>query len=137
MEKGSSATSKKSTRPKWLKPGEVWGGDNEDNPEIGNTVGLRIKRWYRGLPVLNERQEPHYNRFGAKVTLRKLVLVLLATLTASFFLYLVLPQAGVRTKVNRLYRFSMQAVPLTSSRNSALQASRLPLASGVHTTRLR
>jgi hypothetical protein len=107
MEKGSSATSKKSTRPKWLKPGEVWGGDNEDNPEIGNTVGLRIKRWYRGLPVPNDRQEPRCNRFGAKITLRKLVLVLLAlvllaTLTTSFFLYLVLPHAGVRTKVSSL-----------------------------------
>src|SRR2546421_1932918 len=102
MEKGSSAMSKKSTRPKWLKPGEVWGGDNEDNPEIGNTVGLRIKRWYRGLPVPDERQEPRCNRFGAKITLRKLALALLATLTAFFFMYLVLPHAGVRTKVSSL-----------------------------------
>ena len=101
MEKGSSATFKKSTRPKWLKPGEVWGGDNEDNPEIGNTVGLRIKRWYRGLPIPNEQQEPRCTRFGAKITLRKLVLVLLATLTASFFLYPVLPHARV-TKASRL-----------------------------------
>ena len=102
MEKWSSVTSKKSTRPKWLKPGDVWGGDNEDNPEIGNTVGLRIKRWYRSLPVPNERQEPRCNMFGMKITLRKLVLALLATLTAFFFLYLVLPHARVRTKVSRL-----------------------------------
>src|SRR4051794_32401039 len=99
MENGSSATSKKSTRPKWLKPGEVWGGDNPDNSEIGNTVGLRIKRWYRGLPVSIGRHEPRCNRFGAKITLRKFVL---ATLMAYFFLYLVLPYARERTKVNRL-----------------------------------
>lgn len=137
MENGSSASSKMSTRPKWLKPGEVWGGDNEDNPEIGNTVALRIKRWYRNLPVPNERQALRYNSLSAKITPRKLAFVLLATLTAYFFLYLVLPYAQVRTKVSRLMPIYHVSRPADSSRNSTFQDSRLPLTSGVHATRPR
>ena len=89
-----------STRPPWLKPGEVWGGDANDNPEIGDTLGLRFKRWYRNLPVREERQEAHGNIFGSKVTLRKLVLVLVATLIIYRFLYLALPHVRVKTKVS-------------------------------------
>jgi hypothetical protein len=137
MESGSSPSSKKSTRPKWLKPGEVWGGDNEDNPEIGNTVALRVKRWYRSLPVPNERQAPRRNGLSAKVTPRKLVFVLLATLIAYFFLHLVLPYARVRTKVSRLILIYHASRPADSSRNSTFQDSRLPLTSRVHATRLR
>jgi hypothetical protein len=137
MENGSSASSKKSMRPKWLKPGEVWGGDTKDNPEIGNTVGLRIKRWYRNLPVPNERQKLRCNSLSGKITPRKLVFVLLATLTAYFFLDLVLPYAGVRTKVSRLIPIYHASRPADSSRNSTFQGSRLPLTSRVHATRLR
>jgi hypothetical protein len=137
MESGSSASSKKSTRPKWLKPGEVWGGDNEDNPEIGNTVALRIKRWYRSLPVPNERQALRCNSLSAKITPRKLAFVLLATLTAYFFLYLVLPYAGARTKVSRPIPIYHASRPADSSRNSTFRDSRLPLTSRVHATRLQ
>jgi hypothetical protein len=89
-----------STRPKWLKPGEIWGGDNNDNPEVGSTLGLRVKRWYRGLPDRNGRQEARGNIVGPKITLRKLVLVLIATLMVYLFMYLAPPYAGMRTKVS-------------------------------------
>jgi hypothetical protein len=96
MDHGSSATY---TRPKWLKPGEVWGGDNSDNPEIGSTLGLRVKRWYRSW---NQRQETRGHVVGSKITLRKLVLVLVATGTAYLFLYLAISYAGMSTKVSRV-----------------------------------
>jgi hypothetical protein len=101
MDNGSSEMPQKSTRPKWLKPGEVWGGDNHDNPEIGSTLGLRVKRWYRAVPERNERREARGSIIGSKITLRKLVLVLTATLIIYLFLCLALPYAGMRAKVSR------------------------------------
>ena len=100
MEHGSSATSRKNTRPEWLKPGEVWGGDNSDNPEVGRTLGLCLKRWYRGNLDRNEGQEARTQVFGSKVTLRKLVVVLTATVAIYLFLHLALPSVGRRTEVS-------------------------------------
>ena len=100
MNSETSTTSKKSTRPSWLKPGEVWGGDGNDNPEIGDTVGLRVKRWYRGLSFRDERQEAYGNVIGSKITLRKIMLVFLTTLTVYHFSYLAFAHAGMGTKVS-------------------------------------
>lgn len=101
MDSGNPGTSRKSTRPTWLKPGEVWGGDNNDDPQIGSTLGLRVKRWYRSLPGLNERQEARAHIVGSKVTLRKMLFVLIATVTLYLFLQQVLPHAAMRIKASR------------------------------------
>jgi hypothetical protein len=101
MDSTHPVTARKSTRPTWLKPGEIWGGDNHDDPQIGSTLGLCVKRWYRSLPDLNERQETHTHIVGSKVTLRKVVLVLVATVTFYVFLNLALPYGAMRIKVSR------------------------------------
>lgn len=101
MDSRSYGRCKKSTRPEWFKPGEVWGGDSNDNPEIGNTLGLRVKRWYRGLPDWNERLEVRGNIVGSKITLRKLVLVLIATLMTYAFLYVALLYSRMITEMSR------------------------------------
>ena len=79
MEMHASDERRPNTRPSWFKPGEVWGGDEEDNPLIGDTLGLHVKRLFRKR--LECRNHACDNLVGSKITLRKVVLVFLALLT--------------------------------------------------------
>ena len=137
MEKSDSATSKKTTKSPWFKPDEVWGGDTHDNPEIGDTFGLRVKRWCRGLPDHDEQQDTLGSMVGSKITLRKLVIVVIATLVVHCLMYLALPCAGMRTKVIMIVQTRQLSYHANILRSSDFQASHLPLASPVYVTKLR
>jgi hypothetical protein len=89
-------------RTLWLEPAEDWGGHGHDDLEISNTLGLRVKRWYRGFAIRDKPWEARINIVGSKITLRKLVLVFTTTIMVYYFVYLAIPCTGARRKVNNL-----------------------------------